>query len=408
MQVSNEIATTTILLAIASYVGYQARNVPGIVWKHVRNKFVFTANINQSTDLFEYFDIWLSKHYGSKFRNIQATIGDTHRRDAGRKFEEGEDTKNDELQIYHHQDIFFLKMYRKNLIIKRSTEKLQNVSDIQNLNFVTFTIEGWLAKEAIMKLLDDVVAYNNSIKIASQFIYTNNKYGDWYRIGEVKGKNLDKIFLKNKDIIINDISEFVAAEEWYANRGLLWKRGYLLYGPPGNGKTSLCLAIAAHLNYHIQFININDFQNDGDMLRAFTNLRNKSIMVIEDCDSVIANKNNQSNVSFSAFLNCMDGAFSKYGLITILTTNHIDKLDSASIREGRIDMRLEIPNPDREIVSDYMSHFYGKHICVEDERNISMAKVQEICLLNKDNSNEAIKHYLCANNQMVHSEVEVS
>lgn len=45
--------------------------------------------------------------------------------------------------------------------------------------------------------------------------------------------------------------EFLASRDWYAERGLPYRRGYLLYGPPGCGKSSFIFALAGHLGLNI-------------------------------------------------------------------------------------------------------------------------------------------------------------
>ena len=92
----------------------------------------------------------------------------------------------------------------------------------------------------------------------------------------------------------------------------------------------------------------------------------------------------------------MDGAFSKYGIITIMTTNHFDKLDPALIREGRIDMKVKINNPEIDMVEKYLSIFYDTEIKLDNYKNsISMSKIQEICLENKNNLEETKKILCC-------------
>ena len=69
-----------------------------------------------------------------------------------------------------------------------------------------------------------------------------------------------------------------------------------------------------------------------------------------------------------------------------MTTNHIDRIDDALIREGRIDMKIKIDNPEKEMVEEYLTMFYDKEAkLIEYENTISMSKIQELCLQNKDN-----------------------
>ena len=57
-------------------------------------------------------------------------------------------------------------------------------------------------------------------------------------------------------------------------------------------------------------------------------------------------------------LNVLDGLMSSDGILTIMTTNHIEKLDPALIRAGRVDRRFEFPNPSRQQIADFFLSFY--------------------------------------------------
>lgn len=166
----------------------------------------------------------------------------------------------------------------------------------------------------------------------------------------------------------------------------------MFYGRPGNGKTSFCIALSKYFNKDIQFLNLNDIEKDTYLFESFQGLKDNSILVIEDVDAIYGNREGKSKISFSALLNCMDGAFSKHGIIVIMTTNHIEKIDSALIREGRIDMKVNIDNPEIDMVEQYLSLFYEKDIKLNHyDGNFSMSKIQEICLLNKNKLNNTIQ-----------------
>ena len=85
-------------------------------------------------------------------------------------------------------------------------------------------------------------------------------------------------------------------------------------------------------------------------------------------------------------MNCLDGIFFKEELITIITTNHIELLDPALIRPGRVDMQVEIKQPIQASVEQYISKFYNKEISLLTyHTSRSMAEVVDICLTNEIN-----------------------
>ncbi len=67
---------------------------------------------------------------------------------------------------------------------------------------------------------------------------------------------------------------------------------------------------------------------------------------------------NPSTLTFSGLLNALDGLVSTDGVVTVMTTNHIDRLDPALIRAGRVDRRFEFRPPTREQISDLFASFY--------------------------------------------------
>ena len=58
--------------------------------------------------------------------------------------------------------------------------------------------------------------------------------------------------------IETDIRAFLGRGRWYAERGIPYRRGYLLYGPPGSGKTSFIQALAGELGYNICLLNLSE------------------------------------------------------------------------------------------------------------------------------------------------------
>ncbi len=204
-----------------------------------------------------------------------------------------------------------------------------------------------------------------------------------------KGRALDNlIFPKRIKELINEIELWRNNRDWYAEKGIPWKRGWLLYGPPGTGKTALARAFAEDLNMPVYVFNLAEMSNH-ELIKSWTDMQiNVPCMaLIEDIDNVfhgrenVARRNSMmsmmfardkdngqkddkgggrdsfSPLTFDCLLNCLDGVERTDGIFTILTTNDLSKIDPAlgqprklpdgmtefiSTRPGRVDKAVEL------------------------------------------------------------------
>lgn len=78
-------------------------------------------------------------------------------------------------------------------------------------------------------------------------------YGGWERVLTKAKRDRSSVVLDNKisDSLIADARKFLDSQEWYTRRGIPYRRGYLLYGPPGSGKTSFVQVLAGELGLDI-------------------------------------------------------------------------------------------------------------------------------------------------------------
>ncbi|ORX92083.1 P-loop containing nucleoside triphosphate hydrolase protein, partial [Basidiobolus meristosporus CBS 931.73] len=162
---------------------------------------------------------------------------------------------------------------------------------------------------------------------------------------------LDAVSLErcNEDLLKLDLEAFLNDKDFYQQLGLPYRRGILLYGRPGTGKTSLVNAIASELSRDLYMINLKEIDSDASLNAIFNSIPPNQIIVVEDCDTQsrgfgALGKGGGIDGSFSlaTFLANLDGHCLAPGNIIILTTNHPEMLDPAIVRPGRMDLKIEM------------------------------------------------------------------
>lgn len=212
-------------------------------------------------------------------------------------------------------------------------------------------------------------------------VYTSRSIS-WEKFGEPRRKRpIESVILDKgvKERIIADVQDFLNSGKWYYDRGIPYRRGYLLHGPPGSGKSSFIQALAGHLDYNIAILNLSERGLTDDRLNhLLTIIPKRTLVLLEDADAAFNNRRTQTdadgyrgaNVTFSGLLNALDGVASAEERVLFLTTNHVERLDSALIRPGRVDMTVRIGEATRWQASQLWDRFYGQL----DERGVFKAR----------------------------------
>ena len=184
-------------------------------------------------------------------------------------------------------------------------------------------------------------------------------------------KNFDDIFFNKKNEIMQLLDNFVNNQSFYQQHGIIYKTGILLYGPPGSGKSSIARAIASYLKWEIYYINIA-----SKTLPTWYN--NNTVFIFEDIDCLVASRDNENErLSLHEVLNFIDGMLSPNNAIFIATTNYIDKIDPALVRQGRFDLQYEVPYMDYSLASEMCKRYnIDKSLLNDIEFPVSPAIIQ--------------------------------
>lgn len=265
-------------------------------------------------------------------------------------------------------------------------------------------------------------------------------------------------FFTGKEDILKKIQFFISNPDWYAKRGLPWTLGFLIWGKPGCGKTGFIKALMNLTGRHGITIKLNDKFDlkklkeviyDEEICDDLIIPQNKKIIILEDIDCMgelikdrdllekqkfkskasdsdfseideesdetsrkskrvtqnkknsntrKPNENENENNNLSYLLNILDGLQECPGRIVIMTTNKPEVLDSALIREGRIDYKIEFTNATTQDVIDIVK-FYWSGISQINELTKALATItteinkmySHACIVNMCRSSESVE-----------------
>ena len=418
------IVATTIALAAVKYCTAWLSNL-------FQNYFISTAEIRVDDEISTYLMFWMARQpftnrttrfvAGTKLKGGGHYYYDSDdESDPDGEDEEGDDCGNDEASF----DNYWAKMINRDKFKRLRFTPSQGTHYFRYKGrYVAFSREqednknpyaAWTPERlylscagrnpAIIKdLLSEAqrayVARDGNRTVIYRGQRSSGEYWDWVRCMARPPRPLSTVVLDaaQKKAFVDDIKEYLhpRTRRWYSNRGIPYRRGYLLHGPPGTGKTSLCFAASGLLGLTLYLLNLNSKSLDEDSLMSlFQDLPRRCIVLLEDVDSAgITKKRDEADnstdtnkplppssatpdtpnpnetkeecekppagLSLSALLNVIDGVAASEGRILVMTTNHAEKLDPALLRPGRVDMSVVFGYAETADIKELFSAIYS-------------------------------------------------
>ncbi|XP_058073833.1 AAA-ATPase ASD, mitochondrial-like [Magnolia sinica] len=344
--------------------------------------------------IYPYINIKIPEYNGELFKRsdsyvaIQTYLASTTSGTAKRlKAEMGKDAKNLTYSMDDHEQV--TDKFRGAMFwwsSSRAVAKSMSISwfpSQEEPRYYTLTLHRRHRQLVMDYYMSYVVEEGKAIEVRNRQrkLYTNSPSSNWYGYKKTLWSHVvfehpatfhtlamdpDK-----KKAIIQDLVMFSKAKDYYAKIGKAWKRGYLLYGPPGTGKSTMVAAMANFLDYDVYDLELTAVKDNTELRKLLIEITSKSIVVIEDIDCSLdlsgrrekkvkkpkdddqdekkvlpeaSKEDSSSKVTLSGLLNFIDGLWSACGgeRLIVFTTNHLEKLDPALIRRGRMDKHIEL------------------------------------------------------------------
>ncbi|KAI0314189.1 P-loop containing nucleoside triphosphate hydrolase protein [Amylostereum chailletii] len=406
-----------------------ARRMSSSAWSSFVNSFFLTAHFSEEDMPYDWLMLWLSRRpEWQRSREFETTTNSSSPGFYG--YREGDNTFGDDAEDEE-----------ENLSGKRRTRVVfQPTADTTHTIFYR---GHWLRVRRSRKsngyelLSISVVARNNTIlkqlvlQAKKEYeaeavhriqIYFADSYGSWRWTDSRHKRPISSIVLNPgvKEMLVSDTKDFLKSEKWYADRGIPFRRGYLLYGVPGSGKSSLIHAIAGELTLDIYVVSLSSsWINDSTLTTLMGRVPSRCIVLLEDLDAAFTrsvtredkkkakkatneakaaesddettssstshrgrrkatkadNLSEVNTLTLSGLLNALDGVAASEGRILFATTNHLERLDPALCRPGRMDVWIEFKNASKWQAKALFRNFFPSS---DADRELSVEDVAEL------------------------------
>jgi len=351
-------ASGAMLLVMGGVMAYM-KSVPQMIWLWFKRQVLVSVTVKDDDPSFLWVKEWITKQkFMPRVRRVD--LDSTIR------------GKLISLMPAPGEHFFWHKRLPFWLNYTRSEDK-KGGWDAKRSETISFSTIG-RRQERIKQFVTEIIEIHKEAERSESKLYVWDEY--WIKLRSYSPRTFESVVLdgQEKEKLLQDVNEFLGDKERYRELGIPYHRGYAFYGPPGTGKTSLASGLAYQLSRDIYLMNLGDLSDKG-LKTAISTVPEGSIIMFEDIDASGAGKKRKATndgprdqewkegvtpgphpnkvedsdgheklfgVTLSGLLNVLDGFHAPSGVIYIMTTNHLDNLDPALIRPGRIDVLLHL------------------------------------------------------------------
>jgi chaperone BCS1 len=377
------------------------RTVPGKLWRWGQRTLFYQIRVEDTAASYYWMDEWITEQIkGKQARHVRLVDR------SGRASDDLPSDEETQATTVPDEGEYVFRFQGKLIWLTKSRERQERGSKPFTRS-MTFRI--FRARREVMEALITEAWTAHQKQTQNKVIVMQSGRDHWFQQVVKDRRPMDSL-VYNRDLgheILEDIRSFLARREWYQQHSVPYRRGYLLYGPPGNGKSSLIFSICSELNYRVCVMNLTrGGLDDQGLLDSMASLPPRSVVCLEDIDAIVQKrevkrKDTLSTLTFTGVLNALDGLATPDGRILFMTTNHREKLDSALIRPGRVDQQYEIGNANTEQARAYFLRFFpGRELeavqfaAWAGSGRYSMAQLQEHLVLYATDIEAAVRAML--------------
>ncbi|KAJ6485817.1 P-loop containing nucleoside triphosphate hydrolase protein [Mycena sanguinolenta] len=366
----------TLKLVVIGGTMETARRASVSAWNGFVDSFFLTAHFSEEDYPYDWLMHWLSKQPAwGRSREFEITTRSAGRAGltdatAGDLEEEDEDDgtlvhgrRKRKVAFQPSIDTTHTIYYRGHWLRITRSKRFPEYGHGSALKISVVARNNDILKKLVLEAKKD---YEKDAEHRVHIFLADTTYQCWRWNGARQKRPMSSIVLQPgvKDMLLADCKDFLCSEEWYAERGIPFRRGYLLHGVPGSGKTSLIHSLAGELGLDIYVVSLSSKgMSDNTLTTLMGHVPTRCILLLEDLDAAFTRsvsrdgsstgaptsttssttqtttaESDGSTLSLSGLLNSLDGVAAAEGRLLFATTNHIERLDPALSRPGRMDV----------------------------------------------------------------------